>query len=107
MKGLRIQYLLSPQDWMCHLVFSIHWNPEEVGFNVSEKMDKPARQKQSGKDPKLTSSVPLYRLPAEGAAQTRGGLLSQPLPGGFWVGALALSHTPSPSLGDSRQVLYH
>jgi hypothetical protein len=29
------------------------------------------------------------------------------LTGGFWVGALPLSHTPSPSLWDSKQGLYH
>lgn len=39
----RIQYLVSPRDWVSQLVFITLWNPKEVGSNASEVMDLPAR----------------------------------------------------------------
>lgn len=47
------------------LVFSIRQNPE-VGSNASEGRDRPARAS-------FLLSSPLYRLPAGGVAQTKGG----------------------------------
>jgi hypothetical protein len=58
---------------MSQLVFSIHWNPNKLGSNTQEVMDVLVRQVQSGKDQTLPSFVSLYRLPAEGVAQIRGG----------------------------------
>ena len=52
------------------LVFSVCWNPKEAGSNASEGMDVLARQEQGEKEQKLPFSVSLYRLPAEGMAQT-------------------------------------
>ena len=56
---------------MSLLVFSICWNPEEVGFNASEGMDVLARQEQVDKEQKLPSSTSLYRCPAEVMAQIK------------------------------------
>lgn len=39
----RSQYLLRPRDWMSQLVFSMHWNPEEVGSDAREETDGLAR----------------------------------------------------------------
>jgi hypothetical protein len=43
MEGPRIQELFSSCGWMAQLVLSIHWNPKEVGSNVSEEMDLPMK----------------------------------------------------------------
>ena len=45
----------------------------EVGSNASEEMGLKARSEQAGKEQKLPSPRSLYRLPAEGVAQIRGG----------------------------------
>jgi hypothetical protein len=54
------------------LVLSRHWNSEEIVSNDSEEMDLLARPEQTGKKQKLPSSMSLYRLLAEGAAQIKG-----------------------------------
>lgn len=56
------------------LAFSISWNPKEVGFSDGERMELLVRQTRSGKEKKLPSSMPLYRLPAEGMTQTKAVL---------------------------------
>lgn len=57
---------------MSQLVFSIHWNPDEVGSKASEGMDLLTRGGQASEEQNLPSSKPLYRLPAEGVAQIGG-----------------------------------
>ena len=54
---------------MSQLVFSIHWNPEEVGSNASERMDLPARVRAKRQRANFLKPCPLYRLPTEGMAQ--------------------------------------
>lgn len=55
MESPRIQWLFIPQDQMSELLFSIHWNPGEVGSNVSERKDLLRRPKQARKEQKLPS----------------------------------------------------
>ena len=58
---------------MSQLVFSICWNPEEVGSNASEGMDLLARQEKQAKT-KSISLLPcpfIVSLPAEGMAQIK------------------------------------
>lgn len=53
-------------------MFSTHWNPKEVGFNASEKMELPARASR----PRASVHLPctLRRLPAERRlAHIKGG----------------------------------
>jgi hypothetical protein len=45
---------------MSLLVFSKHWNPEDVGCNASEGMDLLAKGEQAGKEQRLPSSMSLY-----------------------------------------------
>jgi hypothetical protein len=54
------------------MVFNICQNPEEVGANVPEGMGLPARGSRQEKAVFLVP-CPLYRLPAEGVAQSKGG----------------------------------
>ena len=70
-EGPRIQQLFSPCSWMPQLLFSMCWNPEEVGSNASEGMDLPARQEQAKRASSLLP-CPLYRQSAEGGAQITG-----------------------------------
>ena len=58
---------------MSQLVFSIHQNPEEIGFNASEKINLPARVKSNRQKASVLLSCPLYGLPTEGVAQIKGG----------------------------------
>lgn len=69
MESSRIQHLFSSQDWVFQKVFSILWNPEEVGSNISEGIDLLAIQEQATK---CKSSIYLYRLPTEGVTQIKG-----------------------------------
>ena len=49
------------------LVFSVCWNPEDVGFNASEGMDLPARVRtKQTKNKCFLLPCPLHGLPAEG-----------------------------------------
>jgi hypothetical protein len=57
---------------MSQLVFSISWNPGEIGWDASEGIDLLARPGQAGKEQDRPSSLSLYRLLAEGGAQIRG-----------------------------------
>ncbi|EGV91322.1 hypothetical protein I79_026029 [Cricetulus griseus] len=50
------------------LVFSICWNPKEVGFSASEGVDVLARQQPAAK-------ASLYGLPAEGGAHIKARCL--------------------------------
>jgi hypothetical protein len=43
---------------MSQMVFGICWNPEEVGYNASERMDLLLRWEQTGKEPKLPFPCP-------------------------------------------------
>lgn len=36
----KILYFLIPQGWMSQLIFSICWNPEEIGSNANEGLDE-------------------------------------------------------------------
>ena len=51
------------------LIFSRHWNPEEVGSNASEGMDMLESQEQAGKEQSLSSSISLCSFPAEDPTQ--------------------------------------
>lgn len=78
---------------MSQLAFSTHWNPEEVGSNASEGMDLLKRREQAGKEQSFLLLHHLYRLPADGMAQIKGGSsyfkVSKTLRGmPFHVGAL-------------------
>lgn len=56
---------------MTQLILSRHWNPKEIGSNVSKGMDLPVRQEQ-GTEQSLPSSTSSHRLPAQGEAQIKG-----------------------------------
>ena len=56
---------------MSHLVLSVLWNYERVGFNASEGIDLLGDQEQ-----KLPSSVPLYRLHIEVITWIGGGVFT-------------------------------
>lgn len=67
---------------MFKLVFSIHQNLEEVGFNAGEGMDLQGRMKARRQRPRasfshvpehFTSRSEIKRLPAEGVGQIKGG----------------------------------
>lgn len=58
---------------MSQVIFSIPWNPNEVGFNASEGMYLPAMREHTSKEQKLSSFMTLYRLLAAGVAPIRGG----------------------------------
>lgn len=47
------------------------WDPEDIGFNASERTDLLARWEQAGNEKKLPSSMSLGRLPAESVTQIR------------------------------------
>ena len=59
---------------MSQLVFSISWNPEEVGSNASEGMDLLVRVRacRHKKKESFLLPCPLYGLPAEGAVHIKG-----------------------------------
>ncbi|CAO2643094.1 hypothetical protein LEMLEM_LOCUS26503 [Lemmus lemmus] len=61
------------KDLLHQLVFSICWNPKEVGYNSGEGMDVLAKRGQAVKEEEnLPSPMSLYRLPAEVVVQVRG-----------------------------------
>jgi hypothetical protein len=64
-----IQQLFSLHALMSWLVFSIHWNPEEVRSNASERMDLPSQSKQA--EQALSSSKSFIWLPSEGGSDYR------------------------------------
>ena len=66
-------FLIQISGWISQLVFSVHWNPEEVGSNASERMDLLAGKEHLGKEQKLPSSMSLYNLSGESMTQIRGG----------------------------------
>ena len=55
------------------MVFSRHWNPEEVGSRATEGMDLPERARASGKDKAFSFFLSFIRLPAEGGAEIKVG----------------------------------
>lgn len=57
---------------MSRLMFSIFWNPEEIGSSASEGTDVLTRGGQAGKQQNLLSPISVHRLPGEGLAQTEG-----------------------------------
>jgi hypothetical protein len=54
------------------LVFSINWNPRELGSKTREEMELPARPGQAGKEQKLPSYMSIHRLLTECVAQIAG-----------------------------------
>lgn len=57
---------------MSQLVFRIGWNPEEAGSNTSEGMEC-SRKARASEQRAKTSSMSLYRLPAENMACVKIG----------------------------------
>lgn len=53
----KIQYLFSPQSWMCWLVIIICWYLNEVGSKANECMNLFESQEKADKNQKLPSSV--------------------------------------------------
>ena len=61
----RSQHLFSLQGQMSKLVFSIHWDPKEVGSIANGQIDLPGRARICRVRPKPS----FFRLPAKGMAQ--------------------------------------
>ena len=76
----RVQQLLSPQDG--HLSFSTCWNPEALGFHVSEPGGRQASKEQKSKNQTSLSSLS-FTLAALRCASALGG--SSRVCPGIWV----------------------
>jgi hypothetical protein len=58
--------VVQSTGWMPPLVFSIHWNPEDIGSNASGGNGFASKgQGQADRERGFLLSCPLYRLPAE------------------------------------------
>lgn len=54
-------YIFSSWDWISQLVFSVCWNPEEVGAYASEGINLPSRVRQRAKASFFRVLIRLYQ----------------------------------------------
>ena len=71
LKLQKFQELLSPQCFLSWLVFSIYWNPKEVGSCSQEGTEMRTRWGPETNEPKPPLRC-LYSLPAQGVAEVKG-----------------------------------
>lgn len=72
MQGPRIQWLLSPGSWMSQLVFSLHWNPIDVGSNARRGIGLSSKERASTQGAQASFFHVLTRASAGGMARIKG-----------------------------------